>query len=261
MEYNYHTHTRKCGHATGEMEAYVKTAINGGIKYMGFSDHIPLKFTDGTESVFRVPVSEGKIYCDEVKALAEKYKDKIEIKVGFESEYYVELFDEMVQKAIEYGAEYLILGAHYTKPDNLSAHHTIVGTDSIEMLSEYVKNVITAMKTNVFTYVAHPDIFNFTGDIQLYQQEMRKLCIESRERNVPLEINFLGIRDGRNYPNPDFWKIVGEERAPVTFGFDAHSVESAFDESSLNKAREMVEKYNLNYIGAPKLILIQKLKV
>ncbi len=257
MDYNYHTHTHRCRHATGEMEDYIKTSINGGIKYMGFSDHIPLKFTDGTESFFRVPVSEGKIYCDEVKALAEKYRDKIEIKVGFECEYYVEYFDEMVQKAIEYGAEYLILGAHYLKPDNLSVRHTIDGTDSIQMLSEYVKNVIAAMKTNVFTYVAHPDIFKFTGDMSVYRKEMRKLCRASKEMNVPIEINFLGIREGRNYPNDNFWSVAGEEKSPVTFGFDAHDVSSAYDADSIICAKKLVDKFNLNYIGKPDLVQLK----
>ena len=81
MIYNYHTH--RCGHATGKEEEYIQYAIKCGIKCLGFSDHIPLKFNDGTESSFRVPTIEGKLYCDEIKLLAEKYKDNIDIKVGF----------------------------------------------------------------------------------------------------------------------------------------------------------------------------------
>ena len=87
---------------------------------------------------------------------------------------------------------------------------------------------------------------------------MRKICVASRECNVPLEINFLGIRDGRNYPDPVFWQMVGEEKSPVTFGFDAHEVEAAYDGESIKKAKEMVEKFNLNYIGRPTLILIHE---
>ena len=46
MDYNYHTHTARCGHAVGEDEEYVKRAIECGIKYMGFSDHAPIRFPD-----------------------------------------------------------------------------------------------------------------------------------------------------------------------------------------------------------------------
>ena len=43
MDYNYHTHTERCGHATGDDEQYVRAAIEAGIKFLGFSDHVPFK--------------------------------------------------------------------------------------------------------------------------------------------------------------------------------------------------------------------------
>ena len=261
MKYNYHTHTSRCGHATGTAEEYVVRAIENGTKHMGFSDHIPLRFSDGTESHYRVPVCEGKSYCEEIRSLSEKYKDKIDLKVGFESEYYPELFGEMLKNAIDYGAEYLILGQHYVRPENTGARHTVNETESAEELKEYTDSVIAAMRENVFTYIAHPDVFNFSGDERIYREEARRLCAAAREMNIPLEINFLGIRGCRHYPREDFWEIAGEEKAPVTFGFDAHDPESAFDEESLGKAKAMVEKYNLNYIGKPELILLRELSL
>ena len=75
---------------------------------------------------------------------------------------------------------------------------------------------------------------------------------------IPLEINCLGIRDGRHYPNEKFWQIVGETGAPVTIGFDAHEASSGYDEKSLLKAEELIKKYKLNYIGKPNLIMLSK---
>ena len=49
MDYNYHTHTYRCGHAIGEDEEYIKVSIQNGIKHLGFSDHIPFAFPDGYE--------------------------------------------------------------------------------------------------------------------------------------------------------------------------------------------------------------------
>lgn len=40
---NYHTHTKRCGHAYGEDEDFVLSAIKYGIKELGFSDHISFK--------------------------------------------------------------------------------------------------------------------------------------------------------------------------------------------------------------------------
>lgn len=256
MDYNYHAHTFRCHHASGKPEEYVKRAISCGVKYMGFSDHVPFVCADGSESTYRVHTSEAKAYCDEIKALAQKYSDKIELKVGYEMEYYPDNFKEMLKFASESGAEYFILGQHFLRDESFGAEHTILETDSLEKLKIYVLRVVEGIKSGVYSYVAHPDIFNYKKDINIYRNEMRKICIASKECNIPLEINFLGIRDSRNYPNEDFFKLAGEEKSPVTFGFDAHDVESAYDGESLKKAEEIVKKYKLNYIGKPNIISI-----
>ena len=227
------------------------------MRHFGFSDHMPLRFPDGSESHYRVPFSEGKAYYDLILSFREKYKDKLDINVGFEMEYYPEYFQDMLNSAKAFGAQYLILGQHYLEPENNAIGNVLVETKSKKELKKYTDTVISAMRTGVFTYVAHPDIFNFSGDIGLYRKETQRLACASRELNIPLEINFLGMRDGRHYPKDDFWQIVGEEKAPVTFGFDAHTVESAFDKESILRAKEIVKKHNLNYIGKPDLILIQ----
>ena len=40
---DYHTHNRRCGHALGEIEDYVKLAINKNFSEIGITDHFPLK--------------------------------------------------------------------------------------------------------------------------------------------------------------------------------------------------------------------------
>ena len=103
----------------------------------------------------------------------------------------------------------------------------------------------------MITYIAHPDLFRFTGSNRIYAAEMQRICRSAVTTGTPLEINFLGIRDGRHYPDERFWRIAGEERAPVTFGFDAHRPEDAFDAASLKTALDMVDRLGLNYIGEP----------
>ncbi len=220
---------------------------------MGFSDHAPFKYPDGYEAPYRIPMREVEDYFAEGAALREKYRDKIDIKVGFEMEYYAPYFDRMLREAIEYGAEYLILGQHHIGNGYPVTRSSYYGTDRAEDLKTYVESVISAMKTGVFTYVAHPDVIKYNSDLELYREQMRKICIASVELDIPLELNFLGIREGRIYPTEAFWQIAGEVGSPVTFGLDAHDVMSAYDADSLATAEEMVKKYKLNYIGMPKL--------
>lgn len=253
MDYNYHAHTTRCSHATGTEEEYIQTAIAGGIRYMGFSDHIPHRFPDGHESYYRVPFDQGQEYIDSIKALREKYAGQIELYVGFEMEYYPDYFQQMLQNAKDFGAEYLILGYHFLRQEYPDGQGVTRVTQRWSDLEEYASGVVEAMETGVFSYVAHPDSLNYTGSVEQYQKQMRRICIRARELQIPLEINFLGIRCGRHYPNEHFWEVAGEEQAPVTFGFDAHDAEAACDRESLDTAMELVRKYNLNYIGRPKL--------
>lgn len=258
MEYSYHNHTHRCGHATGTEREYVEKAIANGIKYMGFSEHMPFTFPDGFQSWHRMKEEETKYYFSAINDLKEEYRDKIEIKIGFEMECYPLYFEQMIKKAIDFGAEYLILGHHYLEneyPDFIACTKSI---DNKKHLIEYTDSVITGIKSGYFTYVAHPDVLNCSGNDEVYAEQMRRLCKTSLEYNIPLEINFLGIRGGRHYPNNIFWKIAGEEGSPVVFGFDAHESENAYDAKSLKIAENMVKKYNLNYIGRPHIIPLVK---
>ncbi len=257
MNYNYHTHTFRCNHASGTPEEYIQRAIENGIKYMGFSEHIPYICRDGFEAHYRLPTAQINEYFDELYSLREKYKDKLDIKIGFEMEYYHGLFDSMFKNAVEYGAEYLILGQHFIEEEHPDGIYCLKPNDNPEHFKKYVACVIDAIKSGVFTYIAHPDVFDFTGDEKIYTDEMRRICIASAEYNVPLEINFLGIRRNRIYPNELFWKIAGEVGCPVTFGFDAHDTPGAYDGASFPRAKELVKKYGLNYIGRPKLVLLK----
>lgn len=257
IDYNYHTHTARCRHASGKEEEYILRAIDGGIKYMGFSDHVPFVFPDGYESYYRIEMENVQNYFDTLINLREKYKDKIEIKIGFEMEYYPKYFNEMVKLSKNFGAEYLLLGQHFLGNEHPLGTPATKRTDNKDILKEYTDDIIAGIESKLFTYVAHPDIINYFPDDEAYINETKRICITAKKHNLPLEINFLGIRAQRHYPREKFWEIAGEIGAPVTFGFDAHDVMSAFDCTSYKIAKNLVNKYNLNYVGKPKIIEIQ----
>ena len=127
MNYNFHTHTYRCRHASGTEEEYVLRAIEGGIRYMGFSDHAPLQFADGHESTFRVPVGQLQDYFDTIGALRDKYRDQIDIRIGFEMEYYPTMFEDMLRFVKNAGYRGLVIeafglgGLHYIRRNLVKA--------------------------------------------------------------------------------------------------------------------------------------------
>ena len=262
--YNYHAHTHRCGHASGTEREYIERAISCGIKKMGFSDHIPFMHDDGVEQNFRVPVGKTKDYFDTLKALREEYKDKIEIFIGFEMEYMPTYADKMIDFALSSGAEYFILGHHFLDTDRPDGKDGLTRVNLFEpftdekLLKRAIDQMIMAVKSGYISIIAHPDHVNFRGDEKAYKREYLRLARACNEEDVAVEINCLGIRDGRHYPNPKLWEIFGKTGVKVVYGFDAHDAISAYDGQSLEKVEEMIEKYNLNFISDPKLKLFNR---
>ena len=244
MKTNYHTHTVRCNHARGGDREYIEMAIAKGLTELGFSDHSPYIFADGHKSSFRMDVSQYDEYMDSLLALREEYKDKIRMYIGVEMEYYRDDFEKTFAMLRQRPLDYLILGQHFVDSEPGKLYNGGASPDE-DRLQSYVDRVIEAMELGVYSYVAHPDIIHFTGDEQLFRKQIRRLCRASLATETPLEINLLGIRELRHYPNPIFWEEAGELGCHVIFGCDAHSPNTVLDESSLKVAKEMVEKYAL----------------
>ena len=93
-------------HACGNDEEYVLAAIQNHYEVLGFSDHTPWNYKKEFTSHTRMKVSQAQGYIDSIAALREKYKDQIEIKIGFECEFFPEylewLLDFLIEKKIDY---------------------------------------------------------------------------------------------------------------------------------------------------------------
>lgn len=246
---NYHTHTVRCGHACDEDEAYIQRAIEGGLQVLGFSDHSPWIFPNGYEPGYCVPTARAEEYISSLRTLRDKYKGDIDIRIGFEMEYYPTYFADMLAYVKQLGAEYLILGQHFIGDGHPGAEYSGAGCEHTEQqLTRYTDQVIAAMNTGKFLYVAHPDLLYYPEDDTTYRREATRLCEQAKALRVPLEINFLGITDGRHYPDPRFWEVAGEVGCDVIFGCDAHSAARAYDAESLVVAKDMVKRYGLKLV-------------
>lgn len=82
----------------------------------------------------------------------------------------------------------------------------------------------------------------------MYVREVRKLCRKARETGTPLEINLLGIRDGRHYPEERFWQVAAEEGNAVILGCDAHQPQWVTDPASEEKAVQMAARLGLELL-------------
>ncbi len=140
----------------------------------------------------------------------------------------------------------MILGQHYV--DNEYEDYAIYSdspTKSPAVLDKYKSQVILGAKSGLFTYVAHPDLINFKGDNKLYIQKMTYMANELKKLDIPLEFNFLGYTDKRNYPNNDFWQIVSKVKNDVVIGLDAHNPNVYDDKENLERAKKYLKSLNI----------------
>lgn len=223
MKFNLHTHTYRCHHAEGTDEEYVLAAIESGYDMIGFSDHAPYLFPLGHKSGFRMDTADAEGYVNSIRSLQDKYSHKIQIKLGFETEYYPNLIDRELAYLAQFDYDYLILGQHFTFNEYEPwAKYAGAKTDSVATLDRYISQVTAAARSGKFTYICHPDLINFTGDRQLYLQKMHDMLSELKKTDIPLEYNFYGYFDNRQYPAKDFWQMVQQVGNPVVVGLDAH---------------------------------------
>ncbi|MFR9602713.1 MAG: histidinol-phosphatase [Rikenellaceae bacterium] len=216
MKTNYHTHTERCNHAIGSDEEYVLSAIEGGFDLLGFSDHTPWCFKDGYVSGIRMGPEEVDDYVNSVRALGQKYADRIEIKVGLECEYYVDHISWLREERERLGLDYLIFGNHYpySEPNPLY----FARSTSKEDLDLYLKCSVEALESGLFDCFAHPDLFmRGYKEVDAHVRDIfRQLSRTARDTGVVMEFN-----TSMTY-NRELWEIVAEEQPQVIIGLDCH---------------------------------------
>lgn len=247
---NYHTHTTRCRHAFGKDRDYVEKAIKAGITELGFSDHAPMLFPDKKYySNFRMFPDQVEDYVNSINLLKAEYKGKIKIHLGFEIEYLPELFDKTASWLEDKGAEYFILGQHFT--DNEYEDYAFYCGNksfSTKKFDKYINQALEGLKTGKFLYIAHPDLFKFKGSTKIYKEKMTYFCKEIKKLGYPVEFNLLGFSQHRNYPDKRFWKIVSEVGLDVVIGFDAHSPEVFQNKKVYDDAVEYLNKLGIEPI-------------
>ena len=259
---NYHTHTFRCGHAENVDERiYIENAIKAGFRDMGFADHCPMPLPESIDIAdcskvmgVRMTLDETEDYVNSLLKFREEYKNDINIHIGFEVEYMRDNFDEFISFISQYPIDYLILGQHFDRLQD-GGHWFADKTRDGALLARYVDIVCEAMKTGKFTYLCHPDLCWYYGFIEVYEREMTRLINCANELKMPLEINFYGMQELRNYPTLQFWQLASRIGCDVVFGSDAHFPPNVCNAAALRQAEDLVKNNKgLNLLDRVELV-------
>jgi len=225
MRIDLHNHTTRCNHAVGTIDEYIQKAIELGIDVYGFSEHAPMDF----DPHYRLGFEEMEPYRKEVLDAKEKYKDSINILVGYEVDY---LPGHMDERVLDTKVDYLIGSVHFIDKWSFDNPEFIGGwqsKDIDEIWQAYFEATEAMANSGKFDIVGHLDlikVFKF-----MPKQDTRLLAknalLAIKQSNMVLEINTAGLRKpvSELYPSRALLEEAYALDIPITFSSDAHAVE------------------------------------
>lgn len=224
----FHIHTYRCRHAEEVSdEAYVQKAIALGKKRIWFSDHAPFP---GDMFKYRMMCEEMEGYLSTLEGLREKYREQIQVLIGFEIEYFPS-FDQMgyYQKIKEdRRVDFLLLGQHLAEDSQQPGTYTNSWNRERLEKEEHAalaQGICDGINAGYFDAVAHPDrIFRRCREWNAEMEQIsRAIIAAAKEKEIPIERNLSSMEEEYLYWE-EFWNLVDEDTLQIT-GLDAHSLD------------------------------------
>ncbi|NLL44016.1 MAG: histidinol-phosphatase [Firmicutes bacterium] len=248
---NYHTHTFRCKHAEGDVTDYARSAMKKGFTVLGMTDHTPLP--DNRWLPIRMDIADLPAYVRAIEEAQNEYPD-LKILKGMECEWAPEYHNFFAEVLLgKYGLDYLILGCHFFSYRGrwLSSHMDIINS---KRLAAYTETLIESMRSGLFSFVAHPDLFglSYLDWDKNTAAASKEVLSAAEELKLPLEINGYGLVSRKvqtsqgtrtAYPWLPFWELAADYDVTVIVNSDAHHPKSL--DQGIERGREMARDLGL----------------
>lgn len=232
MKADFHMHTRFSSDSEAEPEAMVKAAIALGLETICFTDHQDQDYPGG-ENEFQIDIEE---YFEEMRRLREKYKDRLDIRIGVE----MGLQPHLGQYTHEFVSRYpfdFVIGSVHTidKKDPYYGEMFKNRTDEEAYSQTFEETLKDIQNTTDFDVLGHLDYVVRYGRHQArdysyvrYADRIDRILRALIENGKGLEVNTAGLKYGLGFAHPhpevlkQYKKLGGEI---LTIGADGHKPE------------------------------------
>mgnify|MGYP002399648662 FL=1 len=243
MKFDLHTHHFRCGHADGTIEDYIQAAIDAGLQAIGISDHSPYLYheEDHPAPSTVMPRSAFAGYVEEVLRLKDKYRGRIEVLLGIESDFFPEHADVYREAFKGIPFDYLIGSVHQlggVSIFNRNRWKKLHESKHVDEKRSYFELIKQSAQSGMFDILGHIDAMKGYyppfSDIPAHEHIDDALRTIG-ECGVSIEINTSGkTKDcGGWYPSDDILERALHFGVQVTFGSDAHVPSRVGDEWEL----------------------------
>lgn len=232
-----HVHTRFCGHATGEMEEYVLSAIARGMRKIVFLEHLE-------EGIVCQPVtwlSEEAFDCyfSEGRRLQQRYGGQLDIGLGVECGYNPDCIDALRARLGRRQWDRIGISCHYLKPVGAEGHLNLFSRREKhrgqarqfgleKLLNLYFQTLLEAVRQLPGTMLCHLDgALRFVPETSLTDAHFRmidRLLQAVSDKGMSLEINTFGVTlRHQPFPAERIISMALAYRIPLVLGSDAHA--------------------------------------
>ncbi len=263
-----HVHTRISKDSKEDPEKYIVKAIERGIEYLGFSDHIDLDPKDKDFGFYRYEDARQS-YIE----LKEKYNNGLSLFFATEVTY-----QNNIEKSIQNNLQgrpydYIIGSIHRLEGYTISSPRGIQffnGKDETTAYSIYFEEVDRMINTGFFDIVGHFDVLKRYGNsiygtfnANRFEAIIVPLMKKIVAKNLVIEINSSGFRHklSEQYPSNDILRMYrdcgGRE---ITIGSDAHNASQfgVYMEETLKNALSIFD-FNIVVFAQRKKIKLSRL--
>ncbi|RKN85187.1 histidinol-phosphatase [Paenibacillus ginsengarvi] len=239
MKFDLHTHHFRCGHADGTIRDYIEAAISHGLQVIGISDHSPY-FAEEEDQPWpgiTMATSDFGNYVAEVLKLKEEYKDRIEVLLGVESDFFPEHADVYRRMYDQYPFDYIIGSVH--KSDGISIFNKnrwkgMKDGEKVRQKEIYYDLIRQSAQSGMFQILGHIDAMKgyFPAFSEIPTEAVDETLRVIGQCDIAIEINTSGkMKDcGGWYPSDDILERALHYGVAATFGSDSHVPSRVGDE-------------------------------
>lgn len=221
--YDSHMHTPLCKHAWGEPEEYAEQGLRAGLKGIIFTCHCPMP--NGFWPTVRMDEAEFDAYVAMVGRATEKYKGRLDVWLGLESEYYPG-YEKYIEHLHQRADFHFILGSvHWQAKEYLSKYEggTIEG-----FRRTYFNHLADSAESGLYDCLGHPDLVkNYHPDswcFPILKDHVARCLDRIAATGIAMELNTSGLNKSYAEMNPgnEMLGMMAERKIPIVVGSDAH---------------------------------------
>lgn len=221
--YESHMHTPLCGHAVGLPGEYAAVAERRGFKGIIVTCHAPMP--GGYGQHIRMALEEFDDYVEMVREAAEKWRGRVDVLLGLESEY-VPGFEGWIEELHGRAHFHHVLGSVHQHAGEYLQRFFTGHWQSFQRT--YFQHLAEAAETGLYDTISHPDLVKNQNPAEWDRERVMDGIRDALDRiaaaGTAMELNTSGknknVREMN--PGPEILAEMCARNIPVVIGADAH---------------------------------------